>query len=181
MALAMTSVDLLKKLAESSFAEFKTAIDSVTEHQSWALLPNNGDDYLHSDATIHGITLHVAVGKFIYGSVGFRDAEIRWRDCAKRLRSFEPSWQAAVSYLEEAHAYWMASWEGLQDSDLEREVMHFRGRLEPVWKIIQTVTHHDAYHAGQIAMLRYAMQPSDVKPPSQAEDIETNCRELPNW
>ena len=178
----MRITDLLKPEAEMAFEEMLTAIDGVSEHQSWAVLPNLGSDYLHSDASIHGITLHVASGKFLYGSCAYRDMEVRWRHCAERIDAFEPNWSAAVEYLREAHAYWMGCWADLSDEDVERPCNHFRGdRVWPAWKVIRMITHHDSYHAGQIAVLRYGCPETDVPPPSSAQDLRDSCVNLPSW
>lgn len=177
----MTSVEVLKSQAHLAYTVLIEALDGVTEGQSWSILPNNGADYLHTDASIHGIALHVASCKFMYGSIGFRNMEIRWRDCADRIEKFEPSWAAALDYLSEAQRYWMSSWDALEDSNLEDEVPHFSGKAWPVWKILRTVIHHDDYHAGQIAMLRYGVGESDKPPLSVAEDIRKYCAELPSW
>ena len=177
----MTVVDLLKKDAEMVYKELLGALDGVTEGQSWTVLPPAADDYLHSDGSIHGTTLHIAVGKMSYGSIGFRNSEIRFRDLADRLEAFEPSWEAARTFLQEAHEYWTASWADLKDEDLEALHPRHTGEEWPAWKLITTVIQHDAYHAGQIALIRYATVATDVKPPSQAEDIRTYCKDLPDW
>lgn len=177
----MTAVELLRAESELAYADLLTALDGVTEGQAWAILPNLGPDYLHTDASIHGIALHIASCKFMYGSIGFRETEIRWRECADRIESFEPSWAPALSYLEESQKYWLASWEKLPDSQLEEERPHFSGKTWPTWKLIRMVTYHDAYHAGQIAVLRYGIGESDKPPLSVAEDIRKYCAELPSW
>jgi uncharacterized damage-inducible protein DinB len=177
----MTAVELLKQQAILAYEEVLTALDGVTEGQAWAVLPNLGPDYLHTDGSIHGVTLHIATGKFIYGSVAFRNTEIRWRDTAEQLDKFEPSWASALDYLARSQEYWMSSWADLTDADLEKEVPNFRGKMVPAWKIIRMIIHHDSYHAGQIAVFRYGVPESTTPPPSVAEDIRNCCQELPSW
>lgn len=177
----MDAVELLKAESELAYADLLSALDGVSERQAWAILPNNGPDYLHTDASIHGIALHIASCKFMYGSIGFRDTEIRWRECAERIESFEPSWEPAMAYLEESQKYWTSSWASLTDSDLEEERPHFSGKNWPAWKLIRMVTYHDAYHAGQIAVLRYGVGESEKPPLSVAEDIRKYCAELVSW
>lgn len=177
----MNAVESLRLQSDLAHQEMTDALDGVTEAQSWAVLPNLGPDYLHSDASIHGIALHVATGKMIYASMAFHDAEIRWSHLADRVEGFEPNWEAARRFLDEAHQYWLDSWSALIDGDLEREVRHFSGQSWPIWKIIRMVNHHDSYHAGQVAMLRYGCPESENPPPSVAEDIRTHCKELPSW
>lgn len=177
----MTAVQLLRREAEMAFKELKTALDGVAQPQAWAVLPNNGPDYLHSDASIHGTTLHVAGGKRIYGSIGFRNSEFRWRHIAEQFDAIEPDWSAALDYLDESQRYWLDSWSHLTDADLETPVPHFHGRMQPAWEIITIVTQHDVYHAGQIAVFRYANADTEMPPPSVAEDIRKYCTELPSW
>lgn len=177
----MDAVEVLRKNADSAFQNVLEAINGVTERQAWARLLPSGDDYLHSDGSIHGLVLHIATGKFIYGSLAFRDSELRWRDMAQRIEKFEPSWSSAIEFLHEAHAYWMQSWSHLTSDQLEREVPHFHGRKEPTWKILQTVIHHDVYHAAQIVVIRFAAPESDSPPLSVAEDVRTYCSSLPSW
>ncbi len=177
----MDSVAVLRLQAELAYQEVLTAIEGISKKQSWGVLAQGGADYLHTDGSIYGIVLHLASCKFVYGSVAFRRSEVRWRDCADRMDKFEPNWKLATDYLDEAHKYWVSSWSSTMDTDLENEVPHFSGAQWPVWRIVQMVTHHDSYHAGQIAVLQYAVAESDLPPASGAEDIRTHCKDLPSW
>ena len=177
----MTVVESLRQESEMAHAEVLEALDGVTERQAWAVLPQGGPDYLHSDGSVHGITLHVATAKVMYASSAFLGTEVRWRDLAERVERFEPSWSAAMDYLAEAHEYWLSSWSSLADAELEREVSHPQGAMWPAWKIVRLMVHHDSYHAGQIAVLRYAVAESDTPPPSVAEDIRKYCADSPSW
>lgn len=177
----MTVVESLRQESELAHAEMLEALDGVTEHQAWAVLQQGGTDYLHSDGSVHGITLHVATAKVMYASAAFRGTEVRWRDLAERVESFEPSWKPAMEYLAEAQEYWLSSWSSLTDAELEREVSHPQGAMWPAWKIVRMMVHHDSYHAGQIAVLRYAVAESDTPPPSVAEDIRKHCADSPSW
>lgn len=177
----MDSVALLKGQSELAFQEIVEACAGLSEGKSWAAPPQTGSDYLHTDGSILGVVLHVASAKFIYGSCAFRDNEIRWRDCADRIDRFEPSWTGALDYLHESHRYWLETWGDLLSSDLEAERPNFRGQLLPSWKIIRVMIHHDSYHAGQIAVLRYALVETDKPPISYAADIREFCRDLPSW
>ena len=68
-----------------------------------------------------------------------------------------------------------------RDFNLDVERLTFRDRLWPTWRILETVIHHDSYHAGQIPVLRYGVSESSVPPPSSAEDIRRCCADLPSW
>ncbi|HRI43199.1 MAG TPA: DinB family protein [Fimbriimonadaceae bacterium] len=177
----MRKVALLGEQSNLTYLELREAARGADEPTAWGRLPAAGDEYLHTDGSIHGIVLHAATSKVMYASQAFRDLEVRWRDLADRLDGFEPNWAAALDYLDEAHEYWRAAWENLADDDLEQDVPHFSGRLWPAWKIIATIVGHDAYHAGQVALLRYAVSPATSPPDSVAEDIRTHCSSLPGW
>lgn len=177
----MRKVALLIEQSSLTYRELREAARGADEPTAWARLPAAGDEYLHTDGSIQGIVLHAATSKVMYASQAFRDLEIRWRDLADRLAGFEPNWAAALDYLDEAQDYWLGAWGHLTDDDLDREVLHFSGRLWPAWKIIATVVAHDSYHAGQVAMLRYAVSPTTSPPELVAEDIRTHCSSLPGW
>lgn len=177
----MNAVEVLRHESQMAYDDFLELLAGVTEKQAWAVLPNNGPDYLHTDATIHGVTLHVASGKIMYGSIAFRNTEIRWRQLADEIAEFEPDWEKAVAFFRKAHGYWLSTWSDFTDADLDREVLHFSGSIWPAWKVIRMINYHEAYHGGQIAMLRYGVAESETKPPSMAEDIREYCAELPSW
>lgn len=167
--------------ADFAYSELRTALEGVTEAQAWSVLPEGGMDYLHSDGSIQGIVLHIASGKYMYASSAFLGGSIRWRNLAEQVEAFEPSWEAAVEFLEKGHKVWMDSWAHLTDDQLTMDVEHIRGRILPAHRIITILTHHDGWHGGQIAMLRAALGETDVPPPSAAEDIRMHCAELPHW
>lgn len=177
----MTTVELLRKEAEIAFADLLLSIEGLDEKRAWGRLEGSSEEYLNTDGSVQGMMLHVACCKKAYGSFAFRDCELRWRDLATEIEPEEATWNSAKDYLLKAQEYWLASWDNLADAELEQEVLHFSGKMWPAWKIITTVTHHDQYHAGQIAIVRFAGKPSDVPPPTTAEDIRTYCKDLPTW
>lgn len=176
----MPTISVLKAQSDLAFSELQQAVEGVPESLAWARLSPFGDEYLHTDGSIFSQVLHMASGKIMYGSIGFRNTERRWREIADDFDRIEPNWDAAVTYLQEAHQYWQSSWANLTDEDLETERPRFE-TLWPTWKIIDVVTRHDSYHAGQIALLRYALGPTETPPTSQAEDIRTHCAGFTAW
>lgn len=175
----MTVLELLKRDAAYAWKELMTSLEGVTEAQSWSVLPNLGPDYLHTDASIHGIVHHIAGSKWMYGSICFRNTEMRWHQLADQIEAFEPSWEGAMDFLKRGQEYWLASWENLEDLDEIRPTNWKTDR--PAWEIIEIVNQHDSYHAGQISLLRYGAPETSVPPPSAAEDVRTYCRESPHW
>ncbi len=175
----MTLLDLLKSDAEYAYAELLKSIEGVTEPQAWTILPNNGPDYLHTDGSIQGIVLHICSTRWAYASICFRNTEIRWRDIADQMEQFEPSWDKAIDYLKRGHEYWMASWANIEDLNEMRPTNWKEDR--PAWQILQIASQHDSYHAGQIALLRYAVGDSQTPPPPYAEDIRKYCQDSKHW
>ncbi len=177
----MRSVELLRADAEYAFERLVETLSGVERPQAWAILPEVGLDFIHTDGSIQGVVLHIAGGKRMYGSVGFRDSELRWRDVAAQMDAFEPDWDAAMAYLHASHRYWMDAWAGLTDGDLESLRPIPSGGERPAWRIVELLNHHDSYHAGQIALLRYAVGTTDVPPPTSGDDIRKYCADLPHW
>lgn len=177
----MTVVDLLKSDAEFGYSELRKTLEDIAEAHTWAKLPPAEDDYLHSDGSIYGIALHTATCKRAYGSICFRNTELRWRDVADEVEKFEFSWSATLEYLDLAHRYWMESWADLTDDRLEEmRPTNFKSDW-PAWKLIRLMNHHDSYHAGQIAVIRYATKAAGAHPGSQAEDIRKYCSDSVHW
>ena len=177
----MTRVEAYRQDAEYAFGELLTALDGLTEQQAWDVLPAAEDDYLHTDGSIQGVVLHMASGKWVYGRIGFRNTEIRWRDAADQIASFEPTWAGALDYLKRGQEYWLACWASLVEEEMDQVIPTNFSTDRTAAQMIQMMNHHDSYHAGQIALLRYSTQPSAGPPPSYAEDIRKYCRESKYW
>ncbi|HWA82989.1 MAG TPA: DinB family protein [Fimbriimonadaceae bacterium] len=177
----MRAVHAIREEAVLAFEQVERAVEGIGEAKAWACLGLQPGEFLHTNGSILAIVQHLAVCKVIYGSAAFRSLEIRFRDTHARLEAIETSWPASLDYLQEAHRYWMESWQDLQDGDLERECLHFSGKMWPAWKIIATVTQHDAYHAGQISLLASALAPTDQPPDLDLEGEKKYVIDLPTW
>ncbi|HVT12107.1 MAG TPA: DinB family protein [Fimbriimonadaceae bacterium] len=177
----MQTVQVLREEAALAFEQVTEALEGVDEPKAWARVEPQPGTYLHTNGSILGIVQHLAVCKVIYGSAAFRSLEIRFRDTHARLEGIGTSWQASLDYLHEAHRYWMASWQELEDGDLIRECMHFSGKMWPAWKILAVVTQHDAYHAGQLALLGSALAPTNQPPDLDLEGEKKYVIDLPTW
>lgn len=175
----MDARDTLLIFAQLGWEALLESLEGLTEEVAWGSIDLRPGEYLHTEGSILSQIAHVANGKIIYGSVGFRDTEVRWRDLSPKIDSLWPSLQAVVGWLHDAHAYWMESWS--KTEDLEQEWPHFRGNLVPAWKLIATVTNHDHYHAGQIHQARAIVAPSTTPPPPEGALWQTYCEKYSCW
>ena len=177
-----TLVHLLRLEDEQSHRQLLEALEGVTEPEAWAASQLTGRDYLHTDGSILGIVQHVAAAEVMYASAAFRQGEVRWRDCAAQLREIGADWEQSLRYLQEGHEYWLESWRMLPDSELPLARPTNWGETWSAWRIISTISHHAAYHAGQIALLRATLAPAEGPyTPFEADDIERHCRQSPYW
>src|ERR1044072_3514596 len=131
----MADRDTLIELSNLAWATMCESLEGLTQEQSWASVDFRPGEYLHSEGSILSQIAHVAGGKFIYGSVGFLDTEIRWRDLAAKVDQLWPSLAAFVGWLNEAHDYWMKSWAQIDDLEVERS--RFNGGPVPGRKLMR--------------------------------------------
>ena len=169
----------LVRLSDLAFETLLESMAGLTEEVSWAQLPILPNEYLHTEGSILSQIAHVANGKIIYASVGFRNTEVRWRELSPKIDSIWPSLSLVTEWLYEAHDYWKNSW--LDVDDLEEERPRFNGALVPGWKLIATGIHHDHYHAGQIQMQRAICAPTSTPPPMEGDLWEKYCKDFPSW
>lgn len=78
------------------------------------------------------------------------------RDWPRVSEVSEPAWQAALAALEESHAALHARVRDLGDAQLDEPVA---GSDPTVRGMLLGVLQHNAYHAGQIALLKKAGRP----------------------
>lgn len=175
----MIDRESLIDLSNLAWDAMRESIDGLTEGKAWAALDLQPGEYLHSEGSILSQIAHVANGKIIYGSVGFRDTEVRWRELSPKIDSLWPSLDAVAGWLHDAHSYWMDSWSQVEDFDALRP--RFDGSLHPAWKLIATVTNHDHYHAGQIHLQRSILAPTETSPPPEGALWENYCAGFPCW
>ncbi|MFX1532625.1 MAG: DinB family protein [Promethearchaeota archaeon] len=111
-------------------------------------------------STIEYLVVHLAECKLMYDEYAFRKGNLTWSE----LQS--PAWPTCRDYLRTAHSRLVESLQNLNDNQLEKPVPTTWGELRPVKRIVSGLIHHDAYHLGQIRMLRnlYKMyKPNDAR------------------
>jgi uncharacterized damage-inducible protein DinB len=167
----MQAIPLLRLQAEQAYKELTDTLQEISEGHAWAIPPQEGPGYLHTSGSILEIVQHLATCKVMYASAAFRDNAVQWRDCAEQLDAIGPDWQQNLTYLQESHDLWLACWSDLEEDELLRPRLTNWGEQWPTWRIITTISHHDAYHAGQIALLYAALPAASVPPPSHVDQI----------
>jgi len=177
----MRAVEAMRLEAELIYGQLRETVLEISEPLAWAKIPVAEGEYLHSNGTIIGIVQHVATCKYIYGSAAFRSLDVRFRDCFARMEEIGTSWDGTVKFLGDSQAYWMAAWADLADEELDAGRASFRGDLRPTWKLIGTVTQHDAHHLGQIQMLGAVLTPAVSPPDMELEEEKKHCLDLPSW
>jgi hypothetical protein len=163
-------VRYFRQQSDLAFAELQLALKDVDERMSWARLTAKENDYLHTDGSILGQVTHVAGCKVLYASAAFRGFEIRLKEITERTIAIGSDWRAALDYLDESQEYWVSSWKDLPGDSLQSLAATNWGEQWPIWKIIHTVTAHDSYHAGQVALTRTVEAAANTPPPPMSDE-----------
>lgn len=164
-------LNYFRNQVEIAYKEFTDSFDGLDERGSWMRLAPREGDYLHSDGSILGQVTHVAGCKVLYASAAFHGMEIRLQAVTQRTIEIGADWEAAKAYLEESQEYWLSSWQGISDQQLDNLVATNWGDQWPLWKVFQCMIGHDHYHAGQIALTR-SVAPIANEPPPPISDEE---------
>ena len=175
----MSDRSTLIRLSDLAWETLLESIDGITQEVAWAQLTLQPSEYLHTEGSILSQIAHIANGKVIYASVGFRDTEVRWRELSPKIDSIWPDLALVTEWLHEAHDYWKNSWKDVDDLEIERP--RFDGSLVPGWKLIATGIHHDHYHAGQIQLQRAICSPTTTPPLPEGDLWEKYCKNFPCW
>lgn len=164
----ITGVRLMQLQAGEAYRELLASLEDLTEAEAWAMPDFDGRADLYHGPVI-GLIHHVASCKMMYASAAFRDGEYRWDDCRAWVAKLGMDVTAGLDFLADSQRYWLDSWADLPDSALAMERCTNWGERWPAWRIIHSVTQHDAYHAGQINAFRAMLRPA-LGPPLQFVD-----------
>ncbi|MFX0113965.1 MAG: DinB family protein [Candidatus Hodarchaeota archaeon] len=136
-----------KKEAQWKPSSNARTLDTI---RSWNMY---GDDFLKSKqfdplSTIEFKILHLAQCKLMYDEYAFREGALRWKDLEC------PEWPNCKDYLKDSQTKLVESLQSLTDPDLNTLVPTNWGEKWLIKQIIAVMTHHDAYHLGQICMMK---------------------------
>ena len=84
----------------------------------------------------------------MYNDYAFREATLQWKDLEC------PKWPESRRFLRKAHDISVKSFKVISDQELKNTVKTNWGDLWPIKKVIYTLIYHDAYHLGQINLIR---------------------------
>ena len=118
--------------------------------QNWNRFGNGWIEEQNLDpiSTIEYLILHIAQCKLMYDECAFREAKLQWKelDC--------PEWPESKHYPKKIQEKLVESIKGISDNELEKKVKTNWGDSWSIKRIIFTMIHHDAYHLGQINIIR---------------------------
>jgi len=102
------------------------------------------------------IAIRVAHCKVIYADQAFGEGTLTWGECDSLLGTTwtVPTWERAVAAMDRAHEFLVERVARATDADLSRlNPMHHKVPMTG-WQVVASMAQHDAWHAGQIAIMR---------------------------
>ncbi|MEA2553248.1 MAG: hypothetical protein QOJ65_1424 [Fimbriimonadaceae bacterium] len=177
----MDAVAVLRNSAELAFQELLESLADVDEPRSWAVVEPVEGEYLHTAGSILAIVHHIASCKYGYGICAFGNMDVRGREVFERTKTIGTNWQQSKAFLQDSQDYWMRGWADLRSEQLEEDRGTIWGKPWPTWKLISRVIQHDAYHAGQINLIRSIRAPADTPPDMRFDLEEKYARESADW
>jgi uncharacterized damage-inducible protein DinB len=135
----------LKSLLDGLSAEDASEHPIERAHSIWELVR-------------HIATWNTIVAKELSGASVEVTPELDWSAAAD---SSEIEWQRAVQNLSEAHDRLRKATEALRDDELD--VRPAKRTNNTCYLMLHGVVQHDLYHAGQIAILKKALQSRSVR------------------
>jgi uncharacterized damage-inducible protein DinB len=125
---------------------------STAEETAWVPFPGE------SPRAIVDLCRHVAHCKVMYADHGFAEGTLRWSDCDRILGWSESRCDAEylLAILGRAQEFLTEHVAAATDEDLYRvNPMHHKVPLTG-WQVVASMAQHDAWHGGQIAIMRTA-------------------------
>jgi hypothetical protein len=161
------AVDLLRRQLTEAFDMVRGRLDGLTQEEylwepvpdPWTLrrLPDGrlDADYAYPDpdpppfTTIGWRINHIASCKVMYHEYAYGPRKLTFPDL-----EVPPTPSDAVAMLDEGQALLMDDLAGLEDVDLDGQVLTNWGEEWPAWRIFWTMINHDLWHGGEIGALR---------------------------
>ena len=108
------------------------------------------------------IAIHVAHCKVIYADQAFGAATLGWGDCDRILGApgDRTDGDRMVCILDLAQEFLVDRVAGAADEQIERAYPMHDGVPHTGWQVVASMAQHDAWHAGQIALMRDAYRMS---------------------
>lgn len=102
------------------------------------------------------IAIHVAHCKVIYADQAFGTAKLGWGDCDPILGApgDRPDGERMVCILDRAQEFLVEHVSRATDEQIERTYPMHHGVPHTGWQVASAMAQHDAWHAGQIALMR---------------------------
>ena len=102
------------------------------------------------------IAMHVAHCKVIYADQAFGRATLGWGDCDRLIGSTwdRPEAEKVIAALDRAQAFLCDHVAAASDEDLDRVNPMHHGVAHTGWQVVASMAQHDAWHGGQIAIMR---------------------------
>lgn len=106
------------------------------------------------------VALHVAHCKVIYAEHALGEAALSWEDCDRVLgrAGVGSDGERIFRILDRAQEFLLDHLDAASSEQLERTYPMPHGLPQTGWQVVATMAQHDAWHAGQIALLRAAFR-----------------------
>jgi hypothetical protein len=157
-------------LANPLVAQYLRLLDDAFDGPDWHSLLSNlrsvtPEDWLWvapgGRRSIRDIVGHVGGCKLVYENQAFGDGRLAWSDPFVAGAEALATIPTAIAWLREGHARLRHSIAALDDGELLRPRPHHSGKPKETRWIINVMTQHDLYHAGEINYIRALHQQND--------------------
>jgi len=139
---------------ETPWHALRRTCQSLTQAEmNWRPFPSTRLHYV----CVRDIALHVAACKVVYADYAFGDATLDWGDIGSVLGvDFDPGSgpRKLLSFMDRAQEYLLDHVARATDAVLDRKNPMHHGVPHTGWQTAASMAQHDAWHAGQISILR---------------------------
>ena len=139
---------------ESPWHALRRMCQSLTRAEmTWRPFPSTRLHYV----CVRDIAVHVAACKAIYANYAFGDASLGWGDIGTALGlDFDPGSgpRKLLSFMDRAQEYLLDHVARATDAILDRNNPMHHGVPHTGWQTAASMAQHDAWHAGQISVIR---------------------------